>query len=348
MAKNAKNRQEAIIAFVQEHGEASSKELGEAFPDAARITLVRDLNALVVAGVVERVGAGRGVRYRAKAGANALQPVDMDAYFAVGPDERKGVHERFDFAVFDMFPTLFLDDELRELEGLTRDYRKRFAKLTSVERQREFERLTIELSWKSSAIEGNTYSLIDTEVLIKEHKEAPGHRKEEAVMIWNHKRALEYASDKRSDFRTLTLAKVRSIHDMIVEGLNIERGFRRRPAGITGTRYRPLDNEHEIRDAMERMVALVNDANDPFAKALLAITLLSYIQPFGDGNKRTARILGNAILLAHDACPLSYRSVNEADYKKAMIIFYERQKIRPFKELFMAQYRFAVEQYFLA
>ena len=74
--------------------------------------------------------------------------------------------------------------------------------------------------------------------------------------------------------------------------------------------------------------------------------MISYIQPFEDGNKRTARILGNAILLANNTCPLSYRSVNEADYKKAMVLFYEQNSARFFKELFTEQFKFAVENYF--
>ncbi len=75
--------------------------------------------------------------------------------------------------------------------------------------------------------------------------------------------------------------------------------------------------------------------------------MLSYIQPFKDGNKRTARLIGNAILLAHDAALLSYRSVDEADYKKGMILFYEQNSFRHFKEIFTEQFIFAVKNYFV-
>ena len=60
---------------------------------------------------------------------------------------------------------------------------------------------------------------------------------------------------------------------------------------------------------------------DPFSKAIFTILMISYIQPFEDGNKRTSRLLGNAVLLSGDICPLSYRSINEADYKKAVVLF---------------------------
>ena len=88
--------------------------------------------------------------------------------------------------------------------------------------------------------------------------------------------------------------------------------------------------------------------DDPFSKAIFMILMISYIQPFEDGNKRASRLLGNAILLANNACPLSYRSINEADYKKAVIIFYEQNSARLFKELFIEQFKFAVSNYFQA
>ncbi len=74
--------------------------------------------------------------------------------------------------------------------------------------------------------------------------------------------------------------------------------------------------------------------------------LLSYIQAFVDGNKRVARIISNAVLIAHGYCPLSFRSVESIDYKKAMLIFYEQNNVSAFKKIFMDQFEFAVNTYF--
>jgi Fic family protein len=76
--------------------------------------------------------------------------------------------------------------------------------------------------------------------------------------------------------------------------------------------------------------------------------MIAYIQPFEDGNKRTSRMVSNAILLAFGICPLSYRSIDEAEYKKAVILFYELNNISYFKQLFIEQFRFAVNNYFLS
>ena len=81
-------------------------------------------------------------------------------------------------------------------------------------------------------------------------------------------------------------------------------------------------------------------------QAFSTLVFVSYIQPFVDGNKRTARILSNAILLANSYYPLSYRSVDEIEYKKALIIFYEQFNIYYFKKIFLEQYQFSVDNYF--
>mgnify|MGYP001561135508 CR=1 FL=1 len=143
------------------------------------------------------------------------------------------------------------------------------------------------------------------------------------------------------------MRKIENIHELLVYNLGVSKGIRKKLAGITGTKYKPLDNEYQIKEALEKTVKIINNFKNPFSKALAAILMISYIQPFEDGNKRTARLLGDAFLLAHIACPLSFRSVNEADYKKAMILFYEQNSARFFKELFIQQFEFAVNNYFL-
>lgn len=97
---------------------------------------------------------------------------------------------------------------------------------------------------------------------------------------------------------------------------------------------------------MEQLVTSIENTANPIEKALISVLMISYIQPFEDGNKRTGRILANAILHANNYCPLSYRSVDETEYKKAVILFYETNSLCYFKELFTEQFKFAVEQYF--
>lgn len=340
-------RQLNILEFIRRQSGASNKEIKDYLKDASRITVNRDLRELLLQELIKKEGRGRSVCYFEAAPNELWRYFDASEYFKKGPDERAVKYESFNFDIFKNLKEVFAKSELDELKALNDDYKKRIKNLPPAIIKKEFERLTIELSWKSSQIEGNTYSLLDTEILIKEHKEAEGHKKEEAIMILNHKKTLDYIRDKKSDFKKITWRKIENIQRLLMQDLNVQTGLRKKPVGIIGTKYRPLDNEYQIKEAVEKIVVKINSFKDPFSKALAAILMVSYAQPFEDGNKRTARLLGDALLSAYNVCPLSFRSVNEADYKKAIILFYEQNSLRFFKELFIEQFKFAVSNYFL-
>jgi len=84
---------------------------------------------------------------------------------------------------------------------------------------------------------------------------------------------------------------------------------------------------------------------NPYAKALISLLGVNYIQPFSDGNKRTSRFMANAILLSHNLLPLSYRNIGEDEYREAVLVFYESNSIMPFKKIFLSQYAFTANNY---
>ncbi len=166
-------------------------------------------------------------------------------------------------------------------------------------------------------------------------------------MLLNHKYALDYLRLHPDLFQTIRVKDIEDIHSILTKDLGVARNIRSRLVGITGTQYRPPDNSFLIREYLESMSSLLNQKDNFFEKALLSTLLISYIQPFEDRNKRTGRIVGNGILMSGNNCPLSYRSVNVVNYKKAILLFYEQNNIHAFKEIFINQYQFAVENYFL-
>lgn len=165
-------------------------------------------------------------------------------------------------------------------------------------------------------------------------------------MLLDHKDAIDFIIENPDYLTPLSVLKIEDIHSLLVKELAIDRNLRHRRAGISGTNYRPLDNEFQIREAMTDMCNLINAKDNIFEKSLLALVLISYIQPFSDGNKRTARIVSNAILMNNRYCPISFRTVDSIDYKKAMLLFYEQNNISSFKEIFISQFEFAVKTYF--
>ncbi|MEK7175302.1 MAG: Fic family protein [Patescibacteria group bacterium] len=343
-------RQSDILYLIRVHEKLSNQEikirLEETFGEISRVTITRDIRVLLNKNLIKKNGRGRNVYYLEVVSNPALSYLDVANYFKVGPDLRKIAFEKFNFEVFENLEEIFSREELKELETLNKNCHARINKLSPTIFKKELERLIIELSWKSSQIEGNTYSLIDTEILIKEHKEAKGHKKEEAIMILNHKKTLDHILSNKNYFQKINIRKIEDLHYLLIDGLNVSKGIRKNMVGIVGTKYKPLDNQYQIKEALEKMLKLIETTLNPFLKSFLVLILIPYIQPFEDGNKRTSRLLSNAILLAYNICPLSYRSIDEADYKKAIIIFYEQNNLRFFKELFIQQFKFAVKNYF--
>ena len=275
-------------------------------------------------------------------------PLDLDTYFAKDIDERE-VQEMFNFDLIrEVLPKveIFTAEELAILQDAQNTFLHNTEGMTELEYRKEMERLEVDLSWKSSQIEGNTYSLLETERLLKDKQTASGKTKEEAIMLLNHKDALDFVLDVPDYLKEISVHRIEDIHSILTKELGVDRNIRHRRVGITGTNYRPLDNEFQIREALEDSCTLINGKKNVFEKAILALVLLSYIQAFTDGNKRTARITSNAILIANGYCPISFRTVDSIDYKKAMLMFYEQNNIAAFKKIFIDQFLFAVKTYF--
>jgi fic protein len=343
------NESRDILQYLHYHPLSSRGDItaGTAFK-GSDATLKRMIAAGIKAGDIVAEGKARATRYRLSPQAQLLMPLNLDTYFALEVDERQ-VQSSYNFELINGLlaeTRLFSDKEQSHLDALQEEFRQHVSELTDNEYRKEMERLGIDLSWKSSQIEGNTYTLLETERLLRESKTAEGKTREEAVMLLNHKDALSFVLDNPDYLKELTVSHIEDIHQLLTKELSIDKGLRRHRVGITGTNYHPLDNEFQIREAMRDACELINSKSNIFEKALLTLVLLSYIQPFSDGNKRTARITSNAILIANDYCPLSFRSVDSIDYKKAMLIFYEQNNLYAFKQIFMEQFEFAVKEYF--
>ena len=338
-----------ILQFLHYNPSSSRVEIAAGLSAAHNERTLKRLSADGVQGgdiVVE--GKGKATRYSLSAQSQLMMPLDIDTYFLKDIDERK-VQESFNFDLIrSTLPQvdIFTTEELERLEVAHQVFIKNMATLSEVEYRKEMERLGVDLSWKSSQIEGNTYSLLETERLLKEKLTAEGKTKEEAVMLLNHKDALDFVLDNPDYLKEISVRRIEDIHGILTKELGVGSGIRTRRVGITGTNYRPLDNEFQIKEALEESCLLINGKKNIFEKALLALVLLSYIQAFSDGNKRTARITSNAILMAWEYCPLSFRTVDSVDYKKAMLMFYEQNNIAAFKRIFIEQYEFATKNYF--
>lgn len=335
-----------VLRYIKDHPGVSSKQIADALAgEASLATVKRAINELSSSYYINVEGKARATKYYIS---SLFAPVDLDEYYSKEVDERQ-IQTGYNF---DLIPQvlshvhLFTEQEMSELNALQKQFAQNFSMLPDEQKRKEMERLGIDLSWKSSQIEGNTYSLLETERLLREKQTAAGKTKEEAIMLLNHKDALDFIVANPDYMEHLTISRIEDIHSLLIKDLSVDRNIRTRRVGITGTNYRPIDNEFQIREALQQTCDLVNSRTNVFEKALFVLVLLSYIQAFNDGNKRIARISSNAILIANSYCPISFRTVDSIDYKKAMLLFYEQNNISAFKQIFIEQFRFAVNTYF--
>jgi Fic family protein len=345
----SKDLKQLVLEYLMQNTLVSSKEIHIGIGEkAGYATVKRTLQVLISEGLICTLGNGKGTKYQLSPAYFVLVPIHTSEYFLKEIDERR-IRSDFNLNLIDqVLPTtiLFTEKEIEQLNGLQAIFKNNTSDLSVEEFNREFERLAIDLSWKSSQIEGNTYSLLETEQLLREKQTASGKTKDEATMLLNHKDALDFILSNKDYMNPLTISRIEDLHSILIKELPVGRNIRKRRVGISGTNYKPIDNEFQIREALQSMCNLVNDKSNVFEKALLVLVLISYIQPFEDGNKRTARIISNAILMNEGYCPISFRTVDSIEYKKAMLVFYEQNNITPFKGIFINQFEFAVKTYF--
>lgn len=309
-------------------------------------TLQRDVNELIEIGLVNRLGEARAVYYEVnpvgKIGLSLSENQLENIFANEGRDNLN-----YDFGRLSLLndTSLFSNDELKTLEKYDSVFKRKLESASTDIIRRERERITIELSWKSSQFEGNTYSLLETETLLKEGIPAPGKSQEETKMVINHKKALDFTDSNSELFASeLNFQTIVDLHKLLAEGL-FDYGIRERSVGITGSAYTPLDNSFQLKEELHHLCDVINNKKNVYEKALLAFTYICYLQPFNDGNKRTGRILANALLYSNNSFPLSLRAVNVNTYKLAILAFYELGILGNAKKVFIDQAKFAADNY---
>lgn len=341
-------RHNQIFNYIKNENKVSNSDILFFLEDwIDRKTLQRDLKEMIERKIISQGWSARSIFYFVSEENKIFEEINVESYFKKKYEQRD-IQKSFNFEVFEnLSNNLFTKEETDKLEGLQAEFIKHISSYDSQTLiNKEYERIMIEFSWKSSAIEWNTYSLLNTEALIRENIRDETKTDEETQMILNHKDAFNESIQNKESFSELKIGDLSHIHSVLIKKLDVARNIRKHAVWITWTNYRPLDNEFQIKEALENLIDLINSKELFFEKAFLALILLSYIQAFEDWNKRTARMFSNAILLANNSIPLSYRIVDIVEYKKASILFYELNNISYFKKIFIEQFEDSVNNYF--
>jgi hypothetical protein len=214
--------------------------------------------------------------------------------------------------------------------------------------RRILEKLLIDLSWASSRMEGNTYDLLETEQLIRFGKEAAGKDRKEAIMIINHKEAIQYIVDNLNQIE-ISRAVLFDIHALLSDGLLADPAMagrlRRMPVGISYSNYSPLGDQFSIEEEFRILIEKAAAITDPFEQSFFLLVHIPHLQAFADINKRTSRIAANIPLLKADLAPMSFFTMNDRDYIDGLIGIYELNNVSLLRDAYIEAYMASAENY---
>lgn len=366
--KIPKEEFESIVAVLKAHPDGARigvirKSLDIALPDRM---LQRRLRRLAEEGRIISRGTGKGKRYFPKtspepATEEEARPSPATAGIKLSVDGKaikqsvlRPASERIPVGYQPVFLTSYqpnttayipdeLQNELTEIGQVGQDDRPAGTYLRQV-----MDRLLIDLSWNSSRLEGNTYSLLDTQRLFERGESAEGKAAEETQMILNHKSAIEMLAENAEGigFNRYTIC---NLHALLSENLLPDPAaggrIRARAVGIAKTVYTPLAVPQQIGHYFDLILQKAEVIRNPFEQAFFVMVHLPYLQPFEDVNKRISRLAANIPFIRHNLCPLSFIDVDQDDYIQATLGVYELNRVEYLREVFAWAYRRSCMRY---
>jgi len=332
-------------------------------PPRSRRTLQRQLKALIDAGEVTSEGRGRASRYSlVRRAASPLAPArDYSELLPLSPESREII--RYVSQPLAARRPVDYDRELLHayrpnetplLSPVTCEHLHRIGATggsglpAGTYGRAILDRLLIDLSWASSRLEGNTYSLLDTARLIQHGQTATGKDAQETQMILNHKRAIELLVDDAGvlGFNRYSLL---NLHGLLSENLLIDRSasgrLRARPVEVAQSAFLPVNVPQVIEEVFDDLLDKAGRTRDPFEQALLMLVHLPYLQPFEDVNKRVSRIAANISLIQRNLCPLTFLDVPDRAYVDAVLGIYEMGRTELMRDLFVWAYERSTQKY---
>jgi hypothetical protein len=209
-------------------------------------------------------------------------------------------------------------------------------------------RLLIDLSWNSSRLEGNTYSLLDTKRLIEFGQEAEGRDRLEAQMILNHKDAVEFLVGNAAEigFNRYTIL---NLHGILANNLLADEraAGRLRHIGVVidGSVYHPPGTPQLVEECFDQLLATAEAITDPFEQSLFVMVHLPYLQPFDDVNKRVSRMAANIPFIKANLSPLSFTDLPRGMYTHAILGVYELNRVELLRDVFIWTYERSAARY---
>ncbi|WP_308874470.1 Fic family protein [Thiothrix subterranea] len=347
MADNMTDNTEILLQILRKLDKPAA--ISDILPhlDITERTLHRWLAEAVTSGQIQATGTKRGRRYTvAKMAETNLHPYFSATALQLLHQIRQPLITREPctyrpewLAAYQPNQTFYLSARQREIL-LQQGQQLRVELPAGTYAQRIFNRLLIDLSYNSSRLEGNTYSLLDTQKLLLEGMAADNKLDAEKIMLLNHKDAIRFLVDgiQRLD---ITPDNIRSLHYLLADGL-VTAGaagqIRQDSVRISASTYLPMDNQTRLTQQLSAITTTAQAITDPFEQSFFLLVHIAYLQAFIDVNKRTSRLACNIPLVRHNLVPLSFNDMDKDDYASAVLVTYERNDVTPLAELYVSSY----------
>lgn len=350
----SQKEKKVAVLMALEHQSAPiplSKLLEILGPNFAERTVRRWLNEMIREGSIITVGAKRSTRYQS---IKILQPslFSPDAMKAINYVRqpifmRKPVaynHEWLDSYAPNQ--TFYLPQRYRD-HMHTLGQREIPQHSAGTYARKIYNKLLIDLSYNSSRLEGNTYSLLDTERLILEGASAEGKLDAEKIMILNHKEAIRHLIDTAPTIR-IDINEICTLHFLLSDGLVLPKysgKMRDHSVRIGASTYSPLESKIELENQLNKICQIAQRIENAFEQSIFLLIHIAYLQAFTDVNKRTSRLSANISLIRHNLVPLSFNDFSQDDYNSAMICIYELNDAKPLADLYYFSYQRSCQLY---
>lgn len=316
----------------------------------SRRTLQRRLEWLVHQGKLKPEGKGRGSRYRLVVTNRESESESEKIRQAV----RQPIQARRPIGYRRSFLDDYLPNETFYFSPETRRHLREIGRYpegglpAGTYARKIFDRLLIDLSWNSSRLEGNTYSLLETQRLLELGESAEGKGARDAQMILNHKSAIELMVEQAPEigFNRYTILNLHALlSENLLEDPRACGRLRSIPVEITGTVFQPTGIPQLIEECFDKILQTASAIEDVFEQSFFVMVQLPYLQPFEDVNKRVSRLAANIPLIRQNLCPLSFVEVPEKDYVEGILAVYELNRVELLRDVFVWAYERSCARY---
>ena len=196
--------------------------------------------------------------------------------------------------------------------------------------EKDFE---LRFTHNSTAIEGNTLTLVETKVLLEDGVSVGGKELREIYEVVNHKKAYDYVKKCIAQNKSLTEDIVKDLHMILTENIIAGGIYRNQEVRISGAGFTPPAGNEMYIQIKAFYEEVDNKAGlNPIELAAWTHAEFVRIHPFIDGNGRTSRLLMNYQLMLHDFLPVSVDKENRLDYYNALECYAVHKDLNPFAD----------------